>query len=402
MSLNLAMNYKNNERAQGVTLLQVSRGLVYLGLFFKQFYLFSSGSFQIGDFILMLGAGCCLAYMGGSLKIDKTDNPLVLFIILETVVNCIWFFLTGDNGFLIAIARYVYILIFIICVKNHIYERRFIEGLVATLRVALFVQLAILLMHAGRWLAASRYMGTFNDPNQYAFFVFSAFLTIKLCGKKGYVKNSLIDTVVALILVAESASTGMALGFALYFFFELVFSKRSASTKAIVLILIALLAVVMLPKYASHEELLPKTGIEVVDRVFARINQKINKFDSSDSLIGEVVADRGLKKITYYPEYIFVGSGEALMERFEGAGRNELHSTPLALLFYYGIIPFAVFCSWIVQNYRKGGSEQPPAVLLSLVCESMFLAHQRQPLFYLIVTLYSLPNYIREAADSSD
>ena len=86
------------------------------------------------------------------------------------------------------------------------------------------------------------------------------------------------------------------------------------------------------------------------------------------------------------------GAGQGDFYRFDKAiSANEIHSSFPGMLFYYGIIPFAILLYWVFRNFSAGRNN--PYVLLCYLAyfaETFTLTNQRQPLFWMIIVFASL------------
>ena len=126
-------------------------------------------------------------------------------------------------------------------------------------------------------------------------------------------------------------------------------------------------------------------GLLVSDEMFRRLTRKRTKFGGS--WLYSFIRDRNLVGVINHPEVFLYGSGGGHMERFSITGdRRELHSTWIALAFYYGIIPFLFLISWIQRNL-KGIKKIYLVPILALVIESFTLVNFRQPTFWILFVL---------------
>lgn len=93
-----------------------------------------------------------------------------------------------------------------------------------------------------------------------------------------------------------------------------------------------------------------------------------------------------------YPEKILYGAGEGFWDRFELAyATNEIHSTVLGILFYYGVGPFVLLAIWVILNLRQCSFRSRTLLFyLPLLFECFFLANQRQPLLWMLIVLASV------------
>ena len=98
--------------------------------------------------------------------------------------------------------------------------------------------------------------------------------------------------------------------------------------------------------------------------------------------------DRSMLRILNDPKYLIYGSGEGNWSRWsmlrEG---NEVHGTMIALLFYYGIIPYMLFIKWIKNNIGGIKNIKIIGVYIALIIEAFTLINHRQPFFWMIFVL---------------
>ncbi len=87
---------------------------------------------------------------------------------------------------------------------------------------------------------------------------------------------------------------------------------------------------------------------------------------TKESAVDEVGL-RNTDRISHYPEYAFVGAGEGDLERFPYTLQIEIHSTPMTIIFSYGIIGVLAFGSFITTLAQR----LPPSQRLTVA--SLFI-----------------------------
>ncbi len=382
--------------------------LVYLLL--KPFYFFDSGGLQIGDLFLLVAFVAFLVLtkfnkrsMMGLIEVVKSNKLFIMFATLTLVINSIYFVYYGMPKFLLSSLYYVFIFfaiaLFTVLGKN----KQFLIAVSRILKFGLVAQLAISLFGLGRDYSVDRYMGTFNDPNQFGFYILISYLfiyaiDIVLSSKKRYHIPYLI---VALFLIYLSASTGSLLGISVFIVLQIAYSMRGIfrinyskvrvsmhTLTAGLIVLIAAVIFVSIGAFASLKPIIDKFSSDqtTVDRIAGKISKSDNKADIS------VWEDRGYDIIYKYPQYIPFGAGEGNYDRYEKATNNygnEVHATLPSILFYYGVIPFLIIVGWFYNKIKK----VDPRVLIvyiALLAESFILLNQRQSLFWMIFVLGGL------------
>lgn len=303
---------------------------------------------------------------------------------------------------------------------GHMSRMNFREKLCLLLEADILIQFIIMLSGHGRYFVeywgAVRYMGSFNDPNQLAFFMFiSVLLIYSLTSENGRklhlsvneaaagraLRNENRDIcyagltvrfviyISALIIIIKTKSTGIMLGVAAFAFllwcrwiWETMKSGRiSRKLITAVVIICAVCAAGLL----IH--IWPSADFDVKNveyNTLTRIQEKLWKL--SQGGIGGFLTDRGGGKLAAFPQYMIFGAGEGGFDRFALSGQeiNEIHCGPMSILFCYGIIPAVFMLKWLVDSLKCKNSRQLCACL-ALIAESMTLINYRQPMFWFLL-----------------
>lgn len=361
--------------------------LFLLFLATKPFYLFPSGGLQLSDlfFVASFVYYVLIVKKGDKIEIDKTDKPLFLFVVFVFIVNTVYATYYGESAFMVSSLYYLYNLLIVIFFRIYAEDRRFLSSVASVCRFNIFLQLLIYVAGAGRYYTANRYMGTFNDPNQMAFFIYISLMTAYLIAKLNHKELHVLYHAFAIGLIFWTSSTGMLLALTVFYgvwlltkIFTLL--RRVHNVRFILFWTAALMALLLLsPKWDNFKESLSESPI------IERVEQKLGRMEASDGPTN--VQDRGIEKVILYPEKTLFGSGEGMHDRFDRAvSDNEIHSTLFSILFYYGTVPTLLFLYWVVLNVRRLTIANL-ALVLSLAVESITLLNQRQPLFWMLFVL---------------
>ena len=375
-----------------LSLRKIGEYLFLIGMFAKQFYLFHSGSLQIGDICMILGAITLFANF--RLRLFKTDLPLYLFLLCVILINCIYSLMQAHTAYLLYTSYYLFNAFVILGLRPVIQDTSFLKKMAWVLKIGLICQTLIWLTGMGTMYGSERYMSTFNDPNQFAFFVFSSYLLLILLAEiLDNFKFFWCWTALTLLLIIQSSSTGMLMGVFLCMALRMISQIFRRQKRFKLFPIIAIMGGFVL---ASNIFLFGITlphkleGISILDRV----EQKINKFSGQGSErngLDAFLTDRNLHKVFTFPYYMLFGSGEGEYERFlRSSDVGEIHSTFLSMLFYYGIIPFSLLLAWIFSQLR-GIRFEIWAIYIAIFLESFTLLNQRQPFFWLLIILASHP-----------
>lgn len=347
--------------------------IFYVYWLLMPFYIFPSGQMQIAH--MVLSVGFVLFFFSKIAKnkslITQIDTKLFLFVMCVFLINILYFLFIRQVWFLLSSMFYLFNLFLVVIFRSLSGDMKFIKTLFYLCRLNLFVQMFIYIIGLGGDFGG-RHIGTLNDPNQFAFFVFSTFLIMYVVSisKKFSVKLRVFDYAITIFLIVMSASVGVFLGVA---------------TLVIAIILINVPKRLMIPTIAAIA-----TCIALVFLIFDihpddiflldRLDQRV--FDNT--LVG-FFEDRALERVYQYPQFLLFGSGEGAHGRFTPTGA-EMHSTLLSIFFYYGIIPFLILIFWLKSNLRNMDKRYLP-VILAILIESFVLLNQRQPFIWVIVVL---------------
>lgn len=375
--------------------------LFLLFVFLKQFYIFPSGSIGLADVSLML---CFLLLLYRRIQ-DKSLYPtlkqdilLYLFLGCVFLINEIYGILDQNKEFF----KYSLFWLYNVCAiwtfreLCNLFQTKFLRQLNYIVKFNIVIQLLIYLSGHGRlfheYWGAIRYMGTFNDPNQLAFFLFLMVLLSYLhtCTKKD--KTFPVFYLLTLPVLFATKSTGILLGFlsfsgfaALSFLYRVIMHFHvSKKIWGSIMILTTILIVIFLIK------IWPADNFDVKNldyTMISRIQEKLWKI-SHGGLTG-LILDRGMEKLILYPKYMLFGAGEGGFARFTLASQiNEIHCCLLSVLFCYGVLPTCLLLKWLWNNI-KGCPKAAFCAVAGLLIESFFLINYRQPMFWFVFIYYS-------------
>ena len=352
----------------------------------KPFYLVKSGSMQIGD--VFLGIAFLLVLYSDRMKIhiDEKDTPLFFFVIAVAIINTIYAAIYQNTDFVKPILYFIFNFMCVYITRIFLEDAKFVGKFNTILKFNLILQLAIFLLGTGRWYSVGRYMGTYNDPNQLGFALLTTYCLIYCLNRKQHTKHQWVFFLISLFLIFETSSIGMFLGISLIFVFEQYFrlAKIETNTKRVWYIAYLVLISIGLV-YAGSYFLLVVTG--VVETEITVLQRIADKF-SNNELVDSFINDRNLFAFFEEPYRMIYGGGEGKWDRF--VGRNgELHSTWMGILYYYGVIPFLLFLTWIKNNIKKIDWYILP-VYICIFAEAFTLINHRQPSFWVLILLGSI------------
>lgn len=392
-TLGYAAKGKQEER------LRLPHVLFLLFMVLKPFYFGASGSLQIADLVFVLSFIAWVFMRRGEQVIEAKHWLFLAFLVLVSAINAVHFILRPDAYFFMSSFYYLYNFLVILVISDLKNNQRFLKSLLWVLVFNLFVQLAILALGIGRFFwGIYRFMGTFNDPNQFAFSMFSTFLLIYVLSS--YFKNRVNHRKKALVLLSflltvyfifQGSSTGMLMGIAVFsglMVLSFIGSERTPMfTFLKILSIVGIIAVVLIVLIFGNLAQQVDGAVGSDTFLIFRLVEKAQKITSGG--LQAIFDERGLDKLALFPWYNIFGAGEGGFDRFP-TSPFEVHSTLPGILFSYGLIPLLLLAWWIYSNLKEMNRVLIPAYL-ALLFESFFLAHQRQPAFWILIVLASLP-----------
>lgn len=374
--------------------LNASHYLFLLFWLLKPFYFWESGTMQISDFIFVISFIIWVVEKRSILIIERTHLLFILFVLGTFIINTVNSVINDDEVFLISSLYYLYNAFMIISISEFKDNHNFLKGLLRISYMNIIIQFIVLILDQGRFFYGSpRYMGTFNDPNQFAFSMFTSFLLIYVLTlhlqSQGSPKNKplvFIMLILVFYLIARSSSTGMLLGissFIIFMIISYVFSKKTPIFTLYKTMFIIILFGVVGYFFLSGFNI---DSISAQSDLVRRLLYKFNKVDANG--LRALIEERGIDKLYNYPVYNILGAGDGLFNRFIESA-FEIHSTLPGALFYYGIIPFALLIAWLWSILKRTSKALLP-VYLAMLVESLTLANQRQPVFWMLLVFCGL------------
>ena len=369
-----------------------------LFIFLKQFYLFPSGGMEAADVCLfasffMLLCDCMRRRPERLLQL-KTESLFYGFLASVVVINTYYGIRLGRGEFFRYTCFWIFnaCAIWSFCYLTEYGGKAFLTGINRVVKVNIGVQLLIYLSGHGRifreYWGAIRYQGTFNDPNQLAFFLFMMILLLYLYRCRFGDRSFPVFYVLVLPVIAASKSTGILLGVFVFTILAVLYElyqigcKKGVSVK--VWILGICMGVLIFGLFLWWIWPAADFDVKTVDyNMLTRIQEKIWKV-AHGGLLG-LFLDRGMEKLVLYPQYLLYGAGEGGFDRFTLASQvNEIHCCLFSVMFCYGLIPTSCLLVWLGRKLRRIDAAMTCAVI-GLLAESFFLVNYRQPMFWMIL-----------------
>lgn len=305
------------------------------------FYVFDSGLPQPGDFFLLIAAPMALRGWDGKLppSLREPLRPLLWFTFYVALVNYAWAVILnnwafhGKTSFILFPVYYTFNAIVFLCtlVLHKRFGDRFLRVTVNSVFISVVIQVGWSFVFRSSRLRDAVF---FNNANQLGYYALLAGCVIAVCQKR--LKFSMLKAAIGVTfctyLALASASRAAAGGIVAVFLVTLISSPRMLLA---VIPIVALGAVIGGPVRDAYNA--------------TQYRVQYDQFKQYTFL-----EERGLGRLEDNPEYLVLGGGEGGTDRFEGGliGTHEIHSTPLALLFSYGVVGFAIFLTFLWKVLR--------------------------------------------------
>ncbi|WP_254277643.1 hypothetical protein [Halomonas sp. 3H] len=316
-----------------------------LGIILSQFYLLPSGLPQPAHLLfalnfLLLGYFYSLTLTFRSHEERLTALFLLAFCAYAVIANLTWVLVEQNPAFIKASIYWVYGCLMYLFLLPSLRDERVRKAVVTACSLSIVALFLFWATGLGRYEVGTRYQGFFNDPNQMAFYVicvFSAFFYLLRGKGSGQLLFVIGVLSVVLVFVTQSRSALLGIGFSLlaaYLRFIDTIAVGSGTRDRILATLIGIMAVPLF--------LYLLFSLETADIA-------ISRFSGTD--VGSQAEIRGYARLLEFPGYLFLGAGQGLDLRF--GTRHEIHSTWVAVLFYYGIAGFAIFMAFIARIFLR-------------------------------------------------
>lgn len=200
-------------------------------------------------------------------------------------------------------------------------------------KVAIFIGILVLAVFSlaglGRYDFFPRYNGFFNDPNQMAFWVICLLSVFILASSKNNSKLIILFlSGLSVYIVTASLSRSALVGL----FFVVIgiylkvqgFGSSKDFKKAMLTGFLSLCCIIAAILYSDFDF----SNLDIVERMLN------TRFDEQADI-------RGYYRAIQFPEYLFLGAGQGLDFRFNSI--HEIHSSWMALFFYYGFVGAVLF-----------------------------------------------------------
>lgn len=318
--------------------------LLFFGLALASFYHFPSGQPQPTDFVLLMFATVAAFLMLAS------DEPIhyeafviswALMVVWVCIVSLSWALIMQTDTFFLQIKFFLFNLIIGLAFLYFLSTGS--ESTLAVVRNAL--SLAVLFAASQTLLQLAlggvRPTGSFNNPNQLAYFSLCALVVLLL----------LEDFRPKLRPLPLLAMAGCLVG--------IIGASSLAAMGGLVLVGIGwgIANASRLRHFARFLFLVPVLvlAVAVVDNHSGgQIQQNVQtRLERAPVKINSIYEERKFDRVVNFPQYALLGAGEGELRRFVPYHRNEIHSSFITMLFAYGLPGFGLFLLVIFMALRR-------------------------------------------------
>ncbi len=321
--------------------------LFFLYLVLSPFYIFTSGYPQPADFILFLAMGSSFVVflINKDLKANQIYLVGLIFAAHSLLINMIHYVYYPDIRFLLTSAIYIFNIGVFIFTSSLM--RKYPKTILNIILYGVVLTVIIQFLHI-QFIPTShafRAVGTFNNPNQLAYWVLlsaSILFLIKSNSKLNLLDYGLLGLLYYIQIVALSKAGIITLALLYFLFFTLEAFK--SKYRNIIFLIIPFLIIAGITQLSNIS--LDFSNYGAIEKAAERIVSIGDEGD--DSLEG-----RGYDRLVENPIFLILGAGEGAFWRHEGGGHNqELHSGVATIFFSYGLMGTLLFSFLIFKVLR--------------------------------------------------
>lgn len=340
------------------------------------FYFMKPGDPQIADAFGALLVLTNLKPIIVSIKANKFNRFLFLFVMYALIVTIITIFLWHDILLIKNGLYYLYGYFLIMYIFSQFENEGFLKFTLRVIWLVLLIQLILYPFAPSDGIRAQMF---FTNPNQLALWALCMLIisnVIATLQNSNFI-NTFILALLCSFFIFISASKSALVGVILFWGYFFIQSK-----KYIVIIAPLVLFIGMILFSVKDVDL---TNIDFINNVVERINEE----NTSNN---QGVHGRGYDRIYRFPEYLLFGAGEGNTERFDSP--LELHSTFFSILFCYGIVGIYLFLSGIFTIFR-GMDNQVLILFIALFMYSLMHMALRSPYFWMSLLMLNQLRYFK-------
>lgn len=371
--------------------------LVFSAFVLSPFYLYASGLPQPGH-ILMFVASIAIIALNAHQCVDLAKRNKIgsVFVMLLLCINLVYALFYKDASFIVNSVYWLYGLMLFVAAIVVARDQNLAKWASRFILFKLFMVVALYLLGWGGYTFWPRYNYFFNGPNQLAYFAICSLLVFVAATRAKLSASFYIAYALTIFIVVSTGGRSAYLAL-LPLVILLLWLARKQIIHGIIILSITfsvnlIFEPLCLPLYIPGQHGNELSSCQTIGNTNTRNvssytkdridtlsieNQELN----NNSVVVQLMA-RGYMRTIEYPKYLLYGAGQGKDERFGGVDGSvyEIHSSLLAVWFYYGFLGLILFLMFI---WRVFDFKVNLFFLLPLFVYGLFTYGLRAPYFWL-------------------
>jgi hypothetical protein len=341
--------------------------LMLAALVFSPVYVYASGLPQPAH-VVMLVAAMALIFLNGQRcrSLISKNVPGVLFLVLVAVINSVYAIYYQDKSFVAGTVYWVYgylLLLAVMCIARDAWLATWIARFTL---VALSLVIFAYVVGWGGYTWWPRYQYFFNGPNQLAYYAMCLFLVYVAVNRGKLSWDFYAAYALMIFVVITTGGRSAYLAVAPLVVLVLWMSRKSLLKLILVLLISGLTSFIFeplcLPAYKPgangnqyvdcHVKPEPGTAESrfiAADTAIRMTDLSTEKEVTDHKSVHKQLLARGYLRFIESPKYLLYGAGQGRDERFGEVDGHvyEIHSSLMAVVFYYGILGLLLFLAFV-------------------------------------------------------
>lgn len=309
----------------------------------KPIYMWSSGTLQLADIVLIIGALYIIAKNRGEIHLESKSSSISKFLILlvfyQALVNLFWYGAVQHSSLLKSSTYYIFnFAAFFITLL--IGEQCDIEDIKQAIAKGSFVSIIITMLGLALMSGTSRSTGFFNNPNQLGYYAVIMLTVLLYCQEYFSKLQKGILLVGAFWATIASLSKAAIIGAFGLLIVYLVFYQNGKSLRQRIiqfLLLCVVLVIIWLFFFSDNEVILNNQTLHLMRY------RVLHMMEENDSNLG---TGRGYDRVFELGVHFLWGMGEGAYSRFAVKTDAEVHATFVSILVSYGVLGFVGYIAF--------------------------------------------------------
>lgn len=389
--------------------------LMFSAIVLSPFYFYVSGLPQPGH-IVMLAASIALIGLNATqcLALVKQNKVGALFVLLVLFVNLVYALLYQDKSFLVSFVYWLYGFVLLVAAMAVAQDQKVAMWVSRFILFKFALVVVLYLLGWGGYTWWPRYNYFFNGPNQLAYFAICLLLVFVAATRAKWSASFYAAYALTIFIVISTGGRSAYLAMLPLVGLLLWMARRQLLNGLLLLVLPLALNLVFeplcLPLYKPAQQGNEFSGCTTfggddiksvseltLDRIYT-LSLEPQALENKSVLVQ--LSARGYIRAVDHPQYLLFGAGQGMDERFGDIDGHvyEIHSSILAVLFYYGIGGLTLFTMFI---WRIFNIKINILFLAPLFVYGLFTYGLRSPYFWVALAFLSTaPNLFQLTKNS--